>query len=135
MGFIFKMRYEKSDYWWLSFSIYFFISAEFGDYQEDKNAQDYFKDNALFPKVSVSVLIIPFWYIISHSSLIYETKKYFLSDGKTYCWWFVYYPFIYTYGNIYKCIFKQLSWCKSNITVFWMSRNNDVTGIISPNPR
>jgi hypothetical protein len=28
-----------------------FISAEFGDYQEDKNAQDYFKDNALFPKV------------------------------------------------------------------------------------
>lgn len=26
------------------------LQAEFGDYQEDKNAQEYFKDNALFPK-------------------------------------------------------------------------------------
>ncbi|CAC5426761.1 PTPN14_21 [Mytilus coruscus] len=26
------------------------LQAEFDDYQEDKNAQDYFKDNALFPK-------------------------------------------------------------------------------------
>ena len=78
-----------------------FISAEFGDYQEDKNAQDYFKDNALFPKV-YKVTYNPFFLLHNKPKqsvyLIYQTEKYLLS-----------------YNNIQLLTFDEV-----NVWIYWL---------------